>query len=172
MEANSSSLNIINASSIGEDVAVVSDQVVLVPPALDSPRPVSKADRIQTVDLIRGLALLGILMMNMPGFGFPGTRYPLLLTKPDSPDFYALGAIFVAFDGTMRALFSMLFGAGMVLFTSNKQELTGGPSVVDYYYRRLLWLVLFGVFNAYVLLWGGRYSVFLWPLWHVTLSIS
>jgi uncharacterized protein len=55
----------------------------------------------------------------------------------------------------MRGLFSMLFGAGMVLFTINKTEKPGGVTVAEYYYRRLLWLVLFGIFNAFVLLWEG-----------------
>lgn len=49
----------------------------------------------------------------------------------------------------------MLFGAGMILFTLGKHERPTGPRVADYYYRRLLWLVLFGVFNAYILLWRG-----------------
>ena len=55
----------------------------------------------------------------------------------------------------MRGLFSMLFGAGMILFTLNKKESPLGLSVAEAYYRRLLWLVLFGVINAYVLLWQG-----------------
>jgi len=49
----------------------------------------------------------------------------------------------------------MLFGVGMILFTQNKVELPGGPSVAEFYYRRLLWLVLFGLFNAFILLWFG-----------------
>ena len=120
-----------------------------------SPQPVAKADRIQTVDLIRGLALLGILMMNIPGFGFLWSNVRAFVNKPDTADFYAFTIVGTAFEGTMRALFSMLFGAGMVLFTMNKQEVPNGPTVAEYYYRRLLWLVLFGVFNAYVLLWFG-----------------
>jgi uncharacterized protein len=49
----------------------------------------------------------------------------------------------------------MLFGAGMVLFTMNKKETPGGITVAEYYYRRLLWLVFFGLVNAYILLWPG-----------------
>jgi len=118
-----------------------------------SPRPVVKADRIQTVDLIRGLALLGILMMNIPGFGFVG--FFDLFKNTHNLDFYTFAAVGVGFEGTMRGLFSMLFGAGMVLFTSNKQELADGPTVAEFYYRRLIWLVLFGAFNAYILMWRG-----------------
>ena len=121
----------------------------------DSPRPVAKAERIQTIDLVRGLALLGILMMNIPGFGFLHSSDYTLMKNPHGVDFYTWEVVSVAFEGTMRALFSMLFGAGMVLFMTNKPETGDGPSVAEYYYRRLIWLVLFGVFNAYVLLWFG-----------------
>ena len=51
--------------------------------------------------------------------------------------------------------FSMLFGAGMVLFMTNKKEVPGKPTVSEYYYRRLLWLVFFGIINAFVILWHG-----------------
>jgi len=120
------------------------------------PRPVSTAERIQTVDVIRGVALLGILMMNIPGFGFHWSGYDKLLKGPqNTADFITLEVVETFFSGTMRGLFSMLFGAGMVLFTLNKKETLGGVTVAEYYYRRLLWLVLFGVFNAYILLWPG-----------------
>ncbi|MBE7171334.1 MAG: DUF418 domain-containing protein [Williamsia sp.] len=121
-----------------------------------SPAPVTKADRLQTVDLIRGFALLGILLMNIPGFGIDNSIYYQLLTHPTGrADTVALTGMMVFFEGTMRGLFSMLFGAGMILFTMNKQESAGGATVAEYYYRRLLWLVLFGLFNAFVLLWFG-----------------
>lgn len=122
---------------------------------LDTPRPVAKADRIQTIDLVRGLALLGILMMNIPGFGYLNSSIFELVKHPQSADFYTFAVVETAFSGTMRALFSMLFGAGMVLFMTNKKEMGDGPAVAEFYYRRLIWLVLFGVFNAYVLLWPG-----------------
>lgn len=120
-----------------------------------APQPVHKVDRIQTVDLIRGLALLGILMMNIPGFGFLWSALPPVLTAGSKADFYAFTIVGTAFEGTMRGLFSMLFGAGMVLFIQNKRDSPDGTTVAEYYYRRLLWLVLFGVINAYVLLWRG-----------------
>jgi uncharacterized protein len=43
----------------------------------------------------------------------------------------------------------------MILFAMNKKEFAGGVTITEFYYRRLLWLVLFGLFNAYVLLWEG-----------------
>ncbi len=119
-------------------------------------RPVTRAERIKSIDTIRGVALLGILMMNIPGFGINWDFFNSILTGPRAgKDYYTFAIVFVFFEGTMRGLFSMLFGAGMVLFMQNKHELPGRPTVAEYYYRRLLWLVLFGVINAFVLLWPG-----------------
>lgn len=127
-----------------------------IPKAAPSPHPVYSADRIQTIDMIRGFALLGILMMNIPLFGGDfKSFYDVITGTQNSTDFRTIMVIESFFGGTMRALFSMLFGAGMILFTMNKKEIAGGVTVTEYYYRRLLWLVFFGVVNAYVLLWFG-----------------
>jgi uncharacterized protein len=124
--------------------------------SINNPAPVALADRIKTIDMIRGFALLGILLMNIPGFGINWNYFETILNGPhNTKDFYTEAAVDVFFEGTMRGLFSMLFGAGMILFIQGKKELPDGPSIAEYYYRRLLWLVLFGVINAYVLLWGG-----------------
>ena len=137
---------------------------VVLPPTTESSerlaaqpvRPVASYDRIQTVDLVRGFALLGILMMNIPIFGINGSAQQTVLAGPhNTTDYYTLAVVSTLFEGTMRGLFSMLFGAGMILFTMNKKDVPGGPTVAEYYYRRLGLLVLFGLFNAYVLLWEG-----------------
>ena len=78
-------------------------------------KPVATADRIQTVDLVRGFALLGILMMNIPIFGINGSATQKILSGPhNTADYYTLAVISTLFEGTMRGLFSMLFGAGMI----------------------------------------------------------
>lgn len=59
------------------------------------------------------------------------------------------------FEATMRGMFSILFGAGIVLFT-DRSENNSGSSVTDLYSRRLLWMVLFGVIHCYLLLWDGE----------------
>ena len=135
-------------------------------------KPVAAADRIKSIDAIRGVALLGILMMNIPGFGINWDFWYGIVTGPRAgKDYYTFATVFILFEGTMRGLFSMLFGAGMVLFMQNKTELPGQPTVAEYYYRRLLWLVLFGLFNAFILLWGvifyfimdWRYDIICFP---------
>src|SRR5215218_5230142 len=119
-------------------------------------RPVDTAERIKTIDMVRGVALLGILLMNIPGFGMDWSEFDPIRRGPhNTADFRTMQVIEVFFSGTMRGLFSMLFGAGMILFTMNKKDTPGGVTVGELYYRRLLLLVMFGVFNAYVLLWWG-----------------
>ncbi len=119
-------------------------------------RPVAGAERIKSIDAIRGFALLGILMMNIPGFGINWDFWYNLLSGPQAgKDYDTFVIVMVFFEGTMRGLFSMLFGAGMILFMLNKKDIPGKPTVAEYYYRRLLWLVFFGIINAFVILWWG-----------------
>lgn len=118
--------------------------------------PVATADRIKSIDAIRGVALLGILLMNIPGFGMNWDFWYNAFMGPRSGwDYQTFKVVEIFFEGTMRGLFSMLFGAGMILFMTNKKEVPGQPSVAIYYYRRLLWLVFFGLINAFVILWEG-----------------
>lgn len=121
----------------------------------DSPGPVSRTERIRSIDVIRGVALLGILMMNIPYFGLPEGQLPALkFDHPGDTNFAVHQIIDIAFSGKMRALFSMLFGAGVILLTTRQEHLTG-LSIADIYYRRILWMILFGVVDAYLLLWPG-----------------
>ena len=123
---------------------------------IETTGPVAAVERIKTIDIVRGVALLGILLMNIPGFGIDWSQLFTIERGPHSTvDFRTMAVIETFFSGTMRGLFSMLFGAGMILFTMNKKEILGGVTVAELYYRRLLLLVLFGVINAYVLLWPG-----------------
>lgn len=135
---------------------IETDFIPVIPVTDIAPHPVYKADRVKTIDMIRGVALLGILMMNIPIFGLDRSELSRVIHMPhNSTDFRTFEVIEAFFGGTMRTLFSMLFGAGMVLFTLNKHDKPGGATVAEYYYRRLLWLVFFGIINAYVLMWEG-----------------
>jgi uncharacterized protein len=123
--------------------------------AAETLRPVDRAERIRSIDVIRGVALLGILMMNIPDFGLPeGILGSLKFDHPGDTNYVTHQVIEILFSGKMRALFSMLFGAGVILLTTRKEHAVG-LSVADIYYRRILWMVLFGVLDAYVLLWAG-----------------
>ncbi len=113
--------------------------------------PVSEAQRIKLIDALRGIALLGILLMNIPGFSMPNYFSEAFKNDPTALNFWVGKIITVVFEGKMRALFSVLFGAGILLFISKKE----GQSVHFLFYRRMFWLVLFGLIHAHLILWIG-----------------
>lgn len=111
-------------------------------------------DRIDSLDVLRGFAVLGILVMNIQTFSMPMAAYvnPTVwgsLSGIDGVVWY-LGHLLT--DQKMMALFSMLFGAGILLFT--ERAAAQGKSAAAYHYRRNFWLLLFGAAHAY-LLWYG-----------------
>ena len=116
--------------------------------------PVSQQDRITILDSLRGIAILGILLMNIPGFGLPGVRTsdPSVLNETGI-NYKTWFVIDWAFAGTQRAIFSMLFGAGMILFITRQEKRMNGMMPAIYFFRRQMWLLAFGLFNAFVLLW-------------------
>lgn len=117
--------------------------------------PVTGKARIQSIDTLRGVALLGILLMNIIAFANPFAAYllPTFDGATSGSNMATFMTVDIFFEGSMRAIFSMLFGAGMLIFL-NKPN-TDPESVKRLYYRRTLLLVCFGLFNAYVLLWLG-----------------
>jgi uncharacterized protein len=119
--------------------------------------PVQRAQRITSIDTLRGVALLGILLMNIVGFGLPFVAYfnPTLDGVADGPNFWAYYINWLLFEGSMRAVFSMLFGASVILLTAHAEEQKGGIGVANVYFRRTLLLIAFGVIDAYVFLWWG-----------------
>lgn len=110
--------------------------------------------RISSLDVLRGFALLGILLMNVQSFSMPIAAY---FNPTAYGDFSGANAItwflvHVLIDQKFMTLFSILFGAGIVLMTGKAEEKTGRSRGV--HYRRMIWLLLFGVAHAY-LLWYG-----------------
>jgi len=116
-------------------------------------QPVAQADRIKTIDILRGVALLGILMMNIPVFAMPERFSDVFRHDLSSISFWTDAVIDVFFEGKMRALFSMIFGAGVLLFILRKQQ--NGYPYKFLFFRRMGWLVVFGLIHAHVLLWEG-----------------
>ncbi len=125
-------------------------------PKIAAPMPCDT--RLDSLDVLRGVAILGILLMNIIGFGLPfAYEDPTVaggVTAPQGPNFIAWLATFLFFEGTMRGLFTLLFGAGVVLFTS-RLERAGAPDAANLHVRRMLWLVAFGFVNSHLLLWQG-----------------
>src|SRR5690349_2158820 len=80
--------------------------------------PVKQSERIALLDSLRGIAILGILLLNIRGFGlpYPAITDPAVNNDITGKNFYAWFINEWLIDGSFRALLSMLFGAGMILF--------------------------------------------------------
>lgn len=119
---------------------------------LTSLSPVEETQRIIYLDVMRGIAILGILLMNIYVFGmvsFLQERSGIYEgTGTLNFNIWFLGNVFI--DGKMRGIFSMLFGAGILLFANKADKGTTGA-----HYRRMLWLLMFGIADVFVLLWKG-----------------
>ena len=119
----------------------------------ETPAPVLQKERIDIIDSLRGVAILGILLMNIPGFSISGD--PFIRNEYGTFNFKIWFYVAWIADGTQRALFSMLFGAGILLFMANKTQQNVLITPADYFFRRQLWLIFFGLVNIYILLWSG-----------------
>lgn len=118
--------------------------------------PVVRTERISAVDTVRGVALLGILLINIVSFALPADAYdePSIAGGATGINLATWTINYVLFEGKMRALFSMLFGAGVVLLSSRLEQRDPTAAVADIYYRRVLWLLAFGLVHAYFF-WEG-----------------
>jgi uncharacterized protein len=115
--------------------------------------PVQQEERIQVVDILRGFALFGILLVNMAIFSRPFQSI-LLPVSPDLPwhDSAAEWLIHFLGEGKFYAMFSTLFGLGLVLMMERIEQ--RGGRFVPLYSRRLLALFLIGLVHAF-LIWVG-----------------
>ena len=115
--------------------------------------PVSASERITAIDTLRGFALLGILLMNITAMGMPMASYdnPSVSGGDTGWNLGVWSIMHVLAEGKMRCLFSLVFGASVILLTSRLDKRGNGA---DIYYRRNLWLAVFGIVHAY-LLWLG-----------------
>ena len=113
-------------------------------PATESPaRPVTTAERLVTLDFIRGVAVLGILIANVVGMAYPYLAYewpPAMGRDPGTGDAAVWLAQYVLIDGKMRGLFTLLFGAGMYLFLERAWARGQSEGLQA---RRLAWLTGF-----------------------------
>jgi uncharacterized protein len=115
--------------------------------------PVTRGERIDSLDFIRGIAVLGILLANITVFAHSSLAVIHPQAMPGGgtlADRVIWLAQFILIDGKFRALFTLLFGAGLCLFMDRAAE-RGGAALQA---RRLFWLLLFGLAHG-VLLFEG-----------------
>ena len=122
-----------------------------------SQTPVRGRERIEVLDILRGIAILAIFYMNIP---FQAASIPLAMFDVRQIGWTAADAVTWSFvniylEGTQRCLLEFLFGAGMMVLTAKAMEPTGPVAIADLYMRRTLWLLAFGLFDVFIWLWTG-----------------
>ena len=117
-------------------------------------RPVATDNRIVTLDVLRGVALLGMLLVNIASFALPVRYMEEILKHPGTLDFNLAFFVTALFEGKMRAMFSLLFGVGVLLFIRDKEK--SGRSSAVLFYSRMAWLTVFGLLHTHLLLWHGE----------------
>ena len=116
--------------------------------------PVAPKDRIQSLDILRGFAILGILIMNIQSFSMIGAAYMNPTAFGDLTGINKIVWILshILADTKFMTIFTILFGAGIVLFTERVESKGFKPA--GYHYRRAFWLLVIGLVHAY-LFWYG-----------------
>ena len=116
-------------------------------------QPVAAGDRIEVIDILRGVALLGILLMNMEALSGP---LDLAFTGIDPHwhglDYWVDAAVYVLVQGKFFTLFSLLFGAGFAIMAQRAEA--ARRDFTTFYLRRSGGLLLIGLCHA-LLVWSG-----------------
>jgi uncharacterized protein len=127
----------------------VSDEAP-TPPLQEAPLPV--AQRIEALDVLRGVALFGIFIMNMPGFTHSLFTPPA--PAPDPVDAFVVALRDLLFAGKFNLMFGLLFGIGFSIQLGRLEAARPGGGATLIYARRLAVLLAIGVVHA-ALLWSG-----------------
>ncbi|MYK01875.1 MAG: DUF418 domain-containing protein, partial [Gemmatimonadales bacterium] len=118
--------------------------------------PVSGSERIHAIDVLRGVAVLGILIVNIWSFAWVSAAYRNPSAAPEGglggADFWIWAAVNVFADTKFISIFSLLFGAGIAMM-SERMDLRGVPGG-RLHYRRQFWLLAIGLLHAYGI-WHG-----------------
>lgn len=125
---------------------------------MDRPQPIPASQRIESLDVLRGIALLGIFVMNMPGFSSsfhqPLTELPPVIEEAHTLDRAAQVLMGWLFEGKFNGLFSLLFGIGLMLQVQRLSPPGTDTPSAGVLLRRMMALLAFGVLHI-TLLWGG-----------------
>lgn len=119
---------------------------------------ITASGRILTLDTVRGVAVMGILLLNIIAFSMPEAAYmnPRAYGGADGIDLGVWLGNFILFDGKMRGLFSFLFGASTLLVIEGATA--KGDRAVRVHYARMVWLLVFGLVHLWLIWWGDILS--------------
>src|ERR1044072_9453106 len=132
--------------------------------AVPAPDPAIAAEaavpRIATLDIVRGVAIMGILAMNIVAFSMPFQAYmnPTAYGLESNADLASWVFSFIFVDGKMRGLFSFLFGASTLLVIERAEA--AGESPVRVHYMRMIWLLVFGLIHFYFIWFGDILALY------------
>ena len=114
----------------------------------------SASHRYLEMDALRGFAVMGILAINIAAFAQPEMAFinPLVSSQASDIDIASWAANFILFDGKMRGLFSLLFGASTALVI--ERAVASGQSAAKVHFSRMAWLAVFGL-THFFFLWLG-----------------
>lgn len=134
-----------------------------LPAPADAQKPLTGAAppaRIATLDIVRGVAVMGILAMNILAFAMPSAAYlnPAAYGTNGPADLASWVFSFVFVDGKMRGLFSFLFGASMLLVIERAEAAGASPARV--HYSRMAVLLGFGLIHFYLVWWGDILTLY------------
>ena len=111
-------------------------------------------ERIASLDFLRGVAILGILFINVENFAYPDSWSPYKYGFESAVDHDVRFWVYFLTQGKFYSMFALLFGVGFYLFLERLERKGIGLQAMDIYARRLLWLFVIGVLHAY-LVWDG-----------------
>ena len=121
--------------------------------ASPSLQPLASSERIAVLDVLRGAALLGILLMNIEAFSGPlDLAFTGIDTYWQGLDYWADAFVYVFVQGKFFTLFSLLFGAGFAVMAQRAE--VAGRAFTPFYLRRSAGLLLIGLCHA-LLVWSG-----------------
>ncbi len=133
---------------------VSNDATTALPDEPEAPAPIRSSERFQSMDTLRGVAVLGILVMNIYAFAMPFAAYsnPLAMGGTDPLNMGTWFVTHILFDQKFLSIFAMLYGAGMVMMTDRAEA--KGAKITRVFYRRSFWLLVIGILHGY-LIWVG-----------------
>ncbi len=119
-----------------------------------APQPIGENERVVSIDVLRGFAVLGILPMNIQAFSMIRAAYsnPTITGDFGGANFWIWFFCHLLADQKFLTIFSMLFGAGILLMANRVED--SGKNSTALHYRRMGWLILIGLAHSY-LLWSG-----------------
>lgn len=132
--------------------------------------PTPTHQRLDYLDLLRGIAILGILLINIQSFAFPLAEFltPGTVATLSGLDHFLLTLVRVLAEWKFLTLLTVLFGAGIWLFAQRLDQQEQNPRPL--HFRRCRWLLLFGLVHGFVFWHGDILAIYalsamiVWPM--------